>query len=134
MYTELEERVKSLIAESLKKRIKGLGAIDNVVHNKVLLEQWIIDIMALGANELDFELASVEIYNKQVPMMEAGMLPILGIESYRARVLLSYNRFAEEVEAFGRYVELRDSEDEEAVLFAVRQELEGIEEGDFELY
>lgn len=36
-----------------------------------------------------------------------------------------------EVKGFKKYVELRDSESEEIVLFKVREELQYVEEGDF---
>ena len=66
--------------------------------------------------------------------MEAGLIPLKTIEDIRAKVYLTYNRFSSEAFAFEKYVELRESEKEDAVLYAVREELEMTEEGDFELF
>lgn len=131
---QLENKVKELIIASLQKRIKGLGRIDDIYDNEDLLNNfWLTDIMALGFNESNFEAAAQDIYEIQKPLM-GTLIPEKSIEDIRARVYLSYNRFASEVSAFERYVELRDIEPEEAVLFAVKEELQGIENGDFELF
>ena len=47
---------------------------------------------------------------------------------------LTFNRFSSEAFAFEKYVDLRDSESEDAVLYAVREELDMTEAGDFELF
>ena len=133
-YSNLEEQVKDLIRKSLYKHIEGFGRIDDIYSNDNLVNDiWLTDIMALGFNESNFEAAAQDIYEIQKPMM-GTLVPVKSIEEYRARVYLTYNRFSSEVMAFERYVELRDTESEEAVLFAVREELEGVEEGDFELF
>ena len=133
-YSNLEEQVKDLIRKSLYKHIEGIGRIDDIYSNDNLVNDiWLTDIMALGFNESNFEAAAQDIYEIQKPMM-GTLVPVKSIEEYRARVYLTYNRFSSEVMAFERYVELRDTESEEAVLFAVREELEGVEEGDFELF
>ena len=133
-YSNLEEQVKDLIRKSLYKHIEGIGRIDDIYSNDNLVNDiWMTDIMALGFNESNFEAAAQDIYEIQKPMM-GTLVPVKSIEEYRARVYLTYNRFSSEVMAFERYVELRDTESEEAVLFAVREELEGVEEGDFELF
>ncbi len=127
----MEEKVKDLIRESLYKHIEGVGIIDNIYDNDVLVNNWLTDIMALGFNLQNVEKATQDIYELQVPMMECGMIPWRSIEDMRARVFLSWNRFSSECVAFERYVELRDTESEDAVLLAVREELEQTEEGDF---
>lgn len=127
----MEEKVKDLIRESLYKHIEGVGEIDNVYDNDILVNNWLTDVMALGYNQQNVEDATNDIYDLQAPMMKAGMIPWRSIEEMRARVFLSLNRFSSECIAFERYVELREKESEDAVLFAVREELEMIEEGDF---
>ncbi len=127
----MEEKVKDLIRESLYKHIEGVGIIDNIYDNDVLVNNRLTDIMALGFNLQNVEKATQDIYELQVPMMECGMIPWRSIEDMRARVFLSWNRFSSECVAFERYVELRDTESEDAVLLAVREELEQTEEGDF---
>ena len=52
------------------------------------------------------------------------------IEDMRARVCQSQVRFGEEIAAFMRYVEMRDSESDAAIERAVAEELELVEEGD----
>lgn len=89
------------------------------------------DIMVLGFNHRDVEAATQDIYEIQARMMECGMTPIRSVEEIRARVFLSWNRFSTECMTFGRYVELRDTEPEDAVLFAVIELLEMTEDGDF---
>lgn len=128
----MEEKVKELIRESLYKHIEGIGKIDNVYDNDVLVNNWLTDVMALGSNHQNVENAVQDIYELQVPMMECGMIPVRSIEEMRARVFLSWNRFSTESVAFERYVDLRDTESEDAVLFAVREELEMVDEGDFQ--
>ena len=88
--------------------------------------------MALGFNHQNVETAVQDIYKLQASMMECGMIPVRSIDEMRARVFLSWNRFSSECMAFERYVELRDAETEDAVLFAVREELEMTDEGDFQ--
>lgn len=133
-YTQLEEKVKDLIRESLNLHIKGHDNIDNMLDNHTLVNNWLTDIMALGFNHQDLEAASQDIYELQVPMMEIGLITMKTIEDIRARVYLTFNRFSSEAFAFEKYVELRDSESEDAVLYAVREELDMTEAGDFELF
>lgn len=133
-YSQLEEKVKDLIRKSLSLHIAGLDNIDNMLDNQTLVNNWLTDIMALGFNHQDLEAASQDIHELQVPLMEIGLIPLKTIEDIRARVYLTFNRFSSEAFAFEKYVELRDSESEDAVLYAVREELEMTEEGDFELF
>lgn len=130
----MEEKVKELIRQSLFKHIKGHKDIDNVLSNDVLVNNWLTDIMAIGFNHQQLEPAAQDILELQQPFMDSGMIPWRSIEEIRARVNLTFTRFATEAFAFERYVELRDSETEEAVLSAVREELEMTEEGDFEFF
>lgn len=131
---QLENKVKELIKESLQKHIKGLDRIDDIYDNEELVNNfWLSDIMALGFNESNFEAAAQDIYEIQKPLMGA-LIPERSIEDIRARVFLTYNRFGSEVMAFERYVELRNTESEDVVLFAVKEELQGVENGDFELF
>lgn len=133
-YTQLEEKVKDLIRESLNLHIEGHDNIDNMLDNNTLVNNWLTDIMALGFNHQDLEAASQDIHELQVPLMEIGLIPLKTIEDIRARVYLTFNRFSSEAFAFEKYVELRDSESEDAVLYAVREELDMTEAGDFELF
>lgn len=133
-YSQLEEKVKDLIRKSLNLHIAGLDNIDNMLDNQTLVNNWLTDIMALGFNHQDLEAASQDIHELQVPLMEIGLIPLKTIEDIRARVYLTFNRFSSEAFAFEKYVELRDSESEDAVLYAVREELEMTEEGDFGLF
>lgn len=133
-YTQLEEKVKDLIRESLNLHIEGHDNIDNMLDNNTLVNNWLTDIMALGFNHQDLEAASQDIHELQVPLMEIGLIPLKTIEDIRARVYLTFNRFSSEAFAFEKYVDLRDSESEDAVLYAVREELDMTEAGDFELF
>lgn len=133
-YSQLEEKVKDLIRESLNLHIEGHDNIDNMLDNNTLVNNWLTDIMALGFNHQDLEAASQDIHELQVPLMEIGLIPLKTIEDIRARVYLTFNRFSSEAFAFEKYVELRDSESEDAVLYAVREELDMTEAGDFELF
>ena len=133
-YINLEEKVKDLIRESLYTHIKGHNNIDNMLDNDTLVNNWLTDIMAIGFNRQNLEAASQDILEIQFPLMEAGIIPLKTIEDIRAKVYLTYNRFSSEAFAFEKYVELRESEKEDAVLYAVREELEMTEEGDFELF
>ena len=130
-YTQLEEKVKDLIRESLNLHIEGQDNIDNMLDNHTLVNNWLTDIMALGFNHQDLEAASQDIHELQVPLMEIGLIPLKTIEDIRARVYLTFNRFSSEAFAFEKYVDLRDSESEDAVLYAVREELDMTEAGDF---
>lgn len=133
-YAQLEEKVKDLIRESLYTHIKGFDNIDNMLDNKTLVNNWLTDIMAIGFNHQDLEAASQDILELQIPLMEAALIPLKTIEDIRARIYLTYNRFSSEAFAFEKYVELRDTEKKDAVLYAVREELEMTKEGDFELF
>lgn len=133
-YTKLEEKVKELIRESLNKHIQGHDQIDNMLDNDTLVNNWLTDIMAIGFNHQNLEAASQDILEIQLPMMEIGLIPLKTIEDIRAKVFLTFNRFSSEAYAFEKYVELRDKEPEDAVLFAVREELDMTEAGDFELF
>lgn len=123
----MEKEVKRLIKESLYKRLVGHDEIDTILTNEALVDKWITGIMALGYNDSDIELAAQDIYE-----MKTTILGEISIEDIRAFLCLINNRFAEEIMAFARYVELRDENDSE-ILSAVQEELSFVEEGDFML-
>lgn len=123
----MEEEVKRLIRESLYKRLVGYDEIDTILTNDALIDNWITGIMALGYNDCDVEKAAQDIYE-----MKSAILGELSIEEIRAFVYLVNYRFAEEIMAFTRYVELRN-EDDSKILSAVEEELSLVEEGDFQL-
>lgn len=124
----MEEKVKELIRVSLFKRLNGYSNIDNISSNATLIEHWVTAIMALGYNDNEVEAASVDINE-----IQASVMGVFSIEDTRAFVFLVQNRFPDEIAAFMKYVELRDSKSEEVVLYAVKEELEYVESGDFML-
>ena len=121
----MEKEVKRLIRESLYKRLVGHDEIDTILTNDALVDKWITGIMALGYNDCDVEKAAQDIYE-----MKSALLGEISIEEIRAFVYLVNYRFAEEIMAFTRYVELRN-EDDSKILSAVEEELNLVEEGDF---
>ena len=121
----MEEEVKHIIKESLYKRLVGHDEIDTILTNDALVDKWITGIMALGYNDCDVEKAAQDIYE-----MKSALLGEISIEDIRALVFLVNYRFAEEITAFIRYVELREK-DEAKVISAVKEELNLVEEGDF---
>ena len=121
----MEKEVKRLIKESLYKRLVGHDEIDTILNNDALVEKWLSGIMALGYNDCDVEKAAQDIYE-----MKSALLGEISIEDIRALVFLVNYRFAEEITAFIRYVELREK-DEAKVISAVKEELNLVEEGDF---
>ena len=121
----MEKEVKRLIRESLNKRLVGHDEIDTILTNDALVDKWITGIMALGYNDCDVEKAAQDIYE-----MKSALLGEISIEEIRAFVYLVNYRFAEEIIAFTRYVELRN-EDDSKILSAVEEELSLVEEGDF---
>ncbi len=120
----MEETVKQLIKESLYKRLVGHDEIDNILNNYALVDKWLTGIMALSYNDSDIELAAQDICEIR------SMLGQISIEDIRAFLHLVNYRFSEEISAFSRYVELREEEDA-VILFAVKEELKFVEEGDF---
>lgn len=121
----MEKEVKRLIKESLYKRLVGHDEIDTILTNDALVEKWLTGIMALGYNDCDVEKAAQDIYE-----MKSALLGEISIEDIRALVYLVNYRFAEEIMAFTRYVELRE-EDDSKILSAVKEELSLVKEGDF---
>jgi len=121
----MEKEVKRLIKESLYKRLVGHNEIDTILTNDALVDKWITGIMALGYNDCDVEKAAQDIYE-----MKSALLGEISIEEIRAFVYLVNYRFAEEIMAFTRYVELRNEVDSK-ILSAVEEELNLVEEGDF---
>lgn len=121
----MEKEVKRLIRESLNKRLVGHDEIDTILTNDALVDKWITGIMALGYNDCDVEKAAQDIYE-----MKSALLGEISIEEIRAFVYLVNYRFAEEIMAFIRYVELREKDDTE-IISAVKEELNLVEEGDF---
>ena len=124
----MEELIKQIIRESLKKRIAGHGDIDTILSNEELIEHWVTAIVALGYNGADVEKASHDINEIQVQLLGS-----VSLEDTRAFVYLVSHRFQDEVSAFMKYVELCDSETEDAILYAVKEEMSYVEEGDFML-
>lgn len=124
----MEEIVKQLIVESLQKRLVGHGDIDNIQDNQTMIEHWVSAIMALGYNDCDVEAAAADINEIQEQMFGP-----VSIEDTRAFVFLANNRFTDEISAFQKYVELRDKESDDAILYAVKEELQYVDEGDFML-
>ena len=122
----MEEKVKDLIRESLKKRLKGHDAIDTIIPNDSLIEHWVTAIMAIAYNGNDLELASQDINEIQEKMYGP-----ISIEDTRAFVFLSSSRFPDEITAFEKYIELRDRESEDVIIYAVKEELSYVEAGDF---
>lgn len=57
----LEYKVKVLIKNSLNKRIAGLGDIDNISSNELLIQHWMTAISVLGKNDENVELAAEEL-------------------------------------------------------------------------
>ena len=123
----MEEEVKHIIKESLYKRLVGHDEIDTILTNDALVDKWLTGIMALGYNDCDVEKAAQDIYE-----MKSALLGEISIEEIRAFVYLVNYRFAEEIIAFTRYVELRN-EDDSKILSAVEEELSLVEDGDFML-
>ena len=123
----MENEVKRLIRESLYYRLVGHNEIDTILNNDALVEKWLTGIMALGYNDCDIELAAQDIYE-----MKTALLGEISIEDIRAFLCLVNNRFAEEIMAFTRFVELRN-EDESEIISAIQEELNLVEEGDFML-
>ena len=123
----MEREVKQLIRKSLYERLVGHDEIDTILTNDALVEKWLTGIMALGYNDCDVEKAAQDIYE-----MKSALLGEISIEDIRAFLCLVNNRFADEIMAFTRYVELRDEDDSE-ILSAVQEELSFVEEGDFTL-
>ena len=121
----MEEEVKHIIKESLYKRLVGHNEIDTILTNDALVDKWLTGIMALGYNDCDVEKAAQDIYE-----MKSAILGEISIEDIRALVYLVNYRFAEEILAFTRYVELREK-DESKIVSAVKEELDLVEEGDF---
>ena len=121
----MEKEVKRLIRESLYKRLVGHDEIDTILTNDALVEKWLTGIMALGYNDCDVEKAAQDIYE-----MKSALLGEISIEEIRAFVYLVNYRFAEEIMACTRYVELRN-EDDSKILSAAKEELSLVEEGDF---
>lgn len=123
---ELEEQVKELINESLRKRLIGKGNIDTINSNETLIIHWLTAIMALGYNNYEVEPASKDINELQEQTFGPN-----SIEDTRAFVYLVSTRFPNEVSAFVKYVELCETEEISVVLYEVKQELADVEEGEF---
>ena len=120
----LEYKVKVLIKNSLNKRIAGLGDIDNISSNELLIQHWMTAISVLGKNDENVELAAEELNTIQSIFGQAS------IEDTRAFLFLASNRFCEEIAAYCKYLELKDDEQESIVLLEVAALLESIEEGE----
>ena len=88
--------------------------------------------MAIGFNDQDLGRASVDVFELQKPL-EGLTIPQVLLEDIRGRIHLSSDRFPDEVAAFMTYIELRDEESEEVILFKVREELQYVEKGGFHL-
>lgn len=127
----IEERLKSMIIDSLTKRIEGFGKIDSDLNNDGLISgRWLTDIMALGYNNQNIESAVEDIYEIQKPLMGV-IYPERSTEDIRASLFLTQNRFCEEIMAWQRYMELRDSSTIDQIIDVVKEELQDIYCGDF---
>ena len=104
-------------------RLQGMGRIDNIRTNEALIETWITAIVALGYADNDVEIAA-----KDINKIQSQILGEFSIEDTRAFVYLVRDRFPEEIAAFIRYVELKEKYTEDAITFAVLQELQDITE------
>lgn len=124
----MEELIKNLIRESLQKRITGHDCVDNIISNEDLIEHWLTAIVALGNNGGDVEQASYEINNIQTRLFGP-----VSLEDTRAFIYLASHRFQDEVSAFMKYLELKDSKIIDAVVKAVKEEMSYVETGDFML-
>jgi hypothetical protein len=88
----MEQVVKNLIKESLEKRVIGWEKIDPTLSNSALIDRWLTEIMALGYNDFNVELAARDIFELQQPLMGV-LIPEKHLEDYRASVFLCNNRF-----------------------------------------
>lgn len=127
----LEEKLKTMIINSLTKRIEGCEPIDSDLNNELLIKsRWLTDIMALGYNNQNIELAVADIYEIQKPLM--GIIhPERSTEDIRASLFLTQNRFTSEIMAWQKYMELRDSATEKEIIEAFEEELNDVEYGEF---
>lgn len=131
-YSEIEEKVKTLIRECLHRRLVGWENVDPDLDNSSLVERWLTDIMAIAFNDQDLAKASLDIFEFQKPL-EGITTPQVLLEDIRGRIHLSSDRFPDEIEAFMKYIELRGKESEEVILFKVREELQYVDDGGFHL-
>lgn len=120
----IENKVRELIKASFRKRIDGLGEIDNLRTNDDLIEHWMAAVAILAANNEDVEQAAIQLNGLQSIFGEAS------IEDSRAFIFLISNRFSEEIAAYSRFLELKDDEPESVILFELKKELEYIEKGE----
>lgn len=121
-----EETIKTLIKESIMKRIEGLGRIDNILNDSALIECWLTDIMALGYNQSNIETAVRDLYEIQYPLKGAQ-----SFEYLRARLSLTMNRFPDEVMAFQTYAENRSIDNDDSIVKKVKEQLSDVPSGDF---
>lgn len=121
----MEAIVKQMIKGRLEKRLLGHDDIDNQLTNNALIDRWLTCIMALGRNNSDVEAAAQDILKVQ------SMLFDISIEDIHARVSQVLCRFGDEVAEFSKYVELRDTADDDTIREAVEEELDWVLEGDF---
>lgn len=121
-----ESIVKDILRKSIRKRLIGHGQIDNILDNDSCITHWITGIMALGYNKNDVEKAAWDLNS-----IQSKMFGPISIEDDRAFLSMVLNRFSEEVLAFEKYVELRDSSSDADILEKINFFLEDIEDGDF---
>ena len=118
------DQVKQMILASIRKRLVGWDNIDNLMSKEDLIKQRMTDIMALGFYNYEV-IAAKDIFD--LP----SLFGQVSIEDLRCRFCLSLNRSGGEIAAFQKYVELRESADEEEIREAIAEELENVMEGDF---
>ncbi len=82
-YTELEEKVKELIWESLQKRIAGLDQIDPMLDTDKLISRWQTAVMAIGFNAGDLNLAAMDIYQREKPSEGFSFFPYVFLNYIR---------------------------------------------------
>lgn len=119
----LEVQVKDLLRESFNKRLVGHGNIDNIFSNSELVEQWLTRVMALAHHKCKIEPAAQFILNCSF------LMPDCSIETIRAELLATSERFSDEIFAFLKYIELSTTQPEDVVLAEVKEELQDVEEG-----
>ena len=128
----IENKVKNLIKKSLEKRLTGWDNIDPTLANFALIERWLTEIMALGNNDDNNEAAAKYIFELQGATKGESVYKRY-LEDCRESVFLCYNRFTDEISAFQKYLELKDKESENVIIYAVEKELEFVESGSFML-
>ena len=131
-HSELEEKVKELIRQSLQKRIAGLDQIDPGLDNDKLIGYWLTDVMAIGFYWPNLERAASEIFSKKKPLA-GNLMPDVLLKDSLNRAYFALAEFSDEMLAFRQYVELKGKEAETVVLAVVEKKLANVCRGDLKL-